>query len=277
MKSIILYFSGTGNTHFIAGKIYTLRKEQEEIEMLPYEQYDSAKLEGVERVYIGFPVYGLTLPPLLEEPFFRNLAGKEVYLFATMAYSAGVSLNRAVELAGKSGATVIGARTVQMPGSDGMGFMKADSPQIAKMLKLAQGDIPEMREIAEDLTAIDNGDYSYKERDFEQVKGLKKGVFIATSKVMAPLEKWMARKLHADENCTGCTLCEKICPTHNITVTGKEVHFGTDCTLCVRCVHHCPTEAINIGKMTKGKFKYSGPGSDRFKPMRLVKGSVTPK
>jgi len=270
MKSIIIYFSGTGNTHFIAQKIQELRENKEEISLLPFEQYDSNVMKDIDRVYIGFPVYGLSIPHLLESTFFEKLAGKQVYIFATMAYSAGVSLNRAVKLAQNKDAIIIGARTVIMPGSDGMGFMKEDSPQIANMCDRDFDAIPEMAVIEEDFRAIDEGDLSFRDKSFGEISSIKKGLLSASSQIMKPMEKWLSSKLNADENCTGCSLCEKICPTHNIRVTGKEVAFGDQCTLCVRCVHHCPSQAINIGKMTKGKFKYPGPGEKKFRPIKLV-------
>ncbi len=271
MKSIIIYFSGTGNTHFVASKIVELRSDKEMITLMPYEQYSPERVEEADRVYIGFPVYGLTLPHLLQEPFFKSISGKEVYIFSTMAYSAGVALAKSVELARVNGATVIGARTVVMPGSDGLGFMKEDSPQVSAMCERDFESIPEMRLIEEDLVAIDNGDTSYRTSDFSHLSSVAKGALSIGAAVMKPMEKWLSKKLNANSGCTGCTLCEQICPTHNITVTGKSVTFGETCTLCVRCVHHCPSKAINIGKMTVGKFKYPGPGEKRFRPMTLVK------
>ena len=200
MKSIIIYFSGTGNTHFIAEKIKELRCEKEEITLLPFEQYDSKLLESVDRVYIGFPVYGLSVPHLLEAKFFEKLEGKQVYIFATMAYSAGVSLNRAVELAKSHDAIVIGARTVVMPGSDGMGFMKVDSPQVAKMCDKDFDALPEVALIEQDLRAIDEGDQSYRDNYFGEIGSIKKGLLSVGSQIMKPMEKWLSSTLNADEN-----------------------------------------------------------------------------
>ncbi len=237
---------------------------------MPYERYDVSVVDKMDRVYIGFPVYNSTIPNLLQDKFFQDLAGKEVYIFATMAYSAGLSLTRAVKLAQEHNATVIGARAVIMPGSDGMSFLKKDSPQIAKMCNRDFNAIPEMDLIAADLAAIDKGDLVYRDREIVRLSSFIKGLYTVIFTLMSPIGKWLSKKLKADDHCTGCKLCEKICPTHNIIVSGKKVEFGNDCTLCLRCIHHCPAQAINIGNLTKGKFKYPGPGDSRFNPIDLV-------
>ena len=51
-------------------------------------------------------------------------------------------------------------------------------------------------------------------------------------------------------------------------VKGK-VEFSDKCYLCLRCVHQCPVEAIQIGKITREKFRYKGPEAN-YKPERVL-------
>ena len=57
------------------------------------------------------------------------------------------------------------------------------------------------------------------------------------------------------ENCTGCTACEKRCPTHAITGDPKKAFFIEPglCIDCGACGVICPDEAIldTYGNVTK--------------------------
>ncbi len=48
------------------------------------------------------------------------------------------------------------------------------------------------------------------------------------------------------EQCTGCGICEDVCPVNAITVKDDIAHIGEDCTECGACVDECPNEAISL-------------------------------
>ncbi|MEL7656539.1 MAG: EFR1 family ferrodoxin, partial [Bacillota bacterium] len=54
-------------------------------------------------------------------------------------------------------------------------------------------------------------------------------------------------KFYADDKCTGCGICEKVCPVHTIKVNGKPT-WGKECTQCLGCINRCPVHAIQSGK-----------------------------
>lgn len=56
------------------------------------------------------------------------------------------------------------------------------------------------------------------------------------------------KRFKVNEDCTHCGLCESICPNKAIQIQNqKPVWVKKDCTLCLACVHRCPTNAISFG------------------------------
>lgn len=50
------------------------------------------------------------------------------------------------------------------------------------------------------------------------------------------------------EKCTGCGICEDICPTDAITVNETASVDEEKCVDCGTCVDECPNEAISPDK-----------------------------
>lgn len=52
------------------------------------------------------------------------------------------------------------------------------------------------------------------------------------------------------ENCIGCKLCEKVCPTEAIIVLDKKAEIDTAlCLQCTSCVQVCPKDTIHYVKL----------------------------
>lgn len=43
--------------------------------------------------------------------------------------------------------------------------------------------------------------------------------------------------------CSGCGVCEKACPLHNIHVENGKAVSGSRCTRCYRCFSNCPQKS----------------------------------
>ena len=53
-----------------------------------------------------------------------------------------------------------------------------------------------------------------------------------------------AQKYIVNSRCNKCGICAKVCPSGNITVTGK-VCFADKCEVCFACLHLCPQNAMH--------------------------------
>lgn len=69
------------------------------------------------------------------------------------------------------------------------------------------------------------------------------------NKIMPSLNNGKAIKINADK-CTSCRVCTQVCPIGNIIVTTTAQRLSKKCEFCLACVHNCPQNAIGL-KMDK--------------------------
>ena len=76
-------------------------------------------------------------------------------------------------------------------------------------------------------------------------------------------------------SCTGCGLCERLCPVSNILVNkgadqqGKgEPEWLHHCEHCMACISWCPVKAIDYGDRTPSRRRYHNP---RIKVEELIR------
>ncbi|MFZ5967716.1 MAG: EFR1 family ferrodoxin [Bacillota bacterium] len=274
MKILILYFSGTGNTAYVAQYIKeNLTSEGHELTVSPLEMFKKENIVQYDMLVFGFPVYACDVPIFIQK-YLEDIpvtTAKAVSIFCTKAFFTGDALRHGLQIFESRGYIPIAYADISMPGSDGLAFMEKNSSSAQKAInrdfsKLIEVDamIEQMKEAAKVLEEHGVKEYGV---------GLSTNPFISLfggllNRIYPVFEEKLKRKFWADENCIKCGKCEKICPANNIQVK-EEVCFGSNCYLCMRCIHQCPKEAIQIGKRTIGKFRWKGPLGN-YDPLKLI-------
>ena len=69
--------------------------------------------------------------------------------------------------------------------------------------------------------------------------------------------KLTANAFYAENVCTGCGKCGRLCPLNNIKIIDKKPVWGNQCTHCMACIGNCPVKAIEYGTVTKDKEQYN--------------------
>jgi ferredoxin len=69
----------------------------------------------------------------------------------------------------------------------------------------------------------------------------------------------MDKSFAADSNCNGCGICKKVCPSSNITIEHGKPVFHHKCEQCYSCLHWCPQQALQYGNKTRGLKRYHQP------------------
>ncbi|MGI6005990.1 MAG: 4Fe-4S dicluster domain-containing protein [Ruminococcus sp.] len=61
-----------------------------------------------------------------------------------------------------------------------------------------------------------------------------------------PPDAWQ-HLLQVTENCTGCGICRKVCPSGSISLTDKKaIYTPGNCQTCLACIHACPHQAMKL-------------------------------
>ena len=97
-------------------------------------------------------------------------------------------------------------------------------------------------------------------------------VFICpTGLLFASLARWRRIVISSPELCSGCALCEKVCPTG--AAQPKPGPTGPDCLLCGRCTKRCPAGEFSLMSRA-GSIKRSTGGGSLFTRREIIRGSV---
>ena len=249
---MIFYFSGTGNTQWVARKL--AEATGEELCYIPDELQKGNlvyELKEGERLGFCFPTHGWQ-PPHIFRQFIHQSSFKNatyVYAVTTCGDNMGEAmtiLNKELRARGLEAETLF---SVIMPESYVcLPFMHTDSKE------------RETQKITEAKRRMEYICRIVKERK-RGIIDLERG---ATPRLYSyVIGGYFNRHMITDKKftvdtdvCTKCGKCQKVCPVGNIEGTPpKWLHSG-QCTMCLACYHHCPVHAINYGKITRKRGQY---------------------
>lgn len=251
MKSVIYYFTGTGNTLAVARALATVLGDTK---LVPLRRAICAGgvSSDADVVGIAFPVYFLGIPAIVRE-FLQQLrfeGDPYIYAIATCGERPGPALFDVKDLLAERGRTLAAGYVVVMPENYiGPVDLMQDADRVQEKDAAAKGRIPAI------ATAIRERKVSTPEGDCSAL--LKIGGMVART-LMTSVYR-VPHRFHTTEKCNRCGTCGRICPTRNITMTSKGVRWDSSCIQCYACIHWCPQEAIEIGGRTLGKRRYHHP------------------
>lgn len=248
------YFSGTGNSLYVAKKLGDREEELISIAKLMDKKDKVYEFILKENESIGFiyPIYAWGPPKIVVEFInkikFINFNNNYVYAVATCGENIGNSMNIINKSLAKKGIALSSGFSVIMPNNYVI-FGDVDSDDVVKtVIDKADKRINEVNEIIK----------SRRCDIFDVVKGPMPGILTS---IVHPLFKKQAtstKYFYAKDECNGCGICEKVCNSNTIKVEGKPV-WGKECTGCLACLHLCPNKSINYGKGTEKKGRYVNP------------------
>lgn len=248
---MIFYFSGTGNSEWIARTL--AKRLQERVASIPalvkVNQWKHT-LEKDEIVGFVYPVYAANPPKMVLE-FIRRLSFENdegQYRFAVCSDDqTGAALALADKALAKKGHGLDAAWAVDMPNNYLIGA-DVDPPEVQQQ-KLAAAK-EKAKEIEKAIRRRQTGIFEGKRRaGFE---------YIVAGKLFNAL-MLDAKPFNVTDKCKSCGLCADNCPADVIELKDGRPIWEGECTLCLGCIHRCPQRAIEYGKGTVPKGRYYNP------------------
>ena len=247
---MVLYFSGTGNSKFVAERIAEgINDKAENISQYIKEEKKAEFREDGVYVFVG-PAYvsapARTLIDFVDESSFPS--GIKAYFVITCAAAIGISPVIDKKLCERKGFEYMGSATVVMPQNYIAYFKTASMDENRETVKAA---IPVVDGIVE---AIKNKDIIEDRKMFFME-------YPSTVAVADLYYKFFMKtgKFKASDECISCQKCVRVCPLGNVSLTDGKPVWGKKCTHCMACINYCPKGAIEYGKGSKGKPRYNGP------------------
>lgn len=267
MKTVIYYFTGTGNSLAAARRIGALLGDSELIPIASLKDTTGRVVPAADRVGIVCPVYDAGVPRIVAEFIGRLDLSKTGSAFAVVTMGGtGVSalhqINRILKEG--QGRTLDAAFAIKMPGN----FPPVGKPPVngKKAAILAAADI-QFAAIAQDIS---------------RSRAVPPGFSPVSSLMRYLLYPPFFRNVHAGDKdfsvspaCTSCGTCAAVCPVGNIVMTDGRPSWQHRCEFCCACLHFCPVEAIdlNVFQGTKGRGRYRHPDL-KIADMKVQRGDV---
>jgi NAD-dependent dihydropyrimidine dehydrogenase PreA subunit len=253
MKTILYYFTGTGNSLAVAEGLARRLGDCEVVPMASLAGGTSPIIPPAERVGIISPVYFFGLPALVAVFSGRLDPGRARYVFAvvTMGGSGGSAALRQLDgilRRGPGGRKLDAGFTVKMPGNYILMYEPPAGKKREKILREAE------RRMGEIADAVKRGLPVRLPWSFVAflVHGLMYPRFAAG---VADAD----RRFTVDDRCTSCRICEEVCPVENIRLDAGRPVWLHHCEQCMACIQHCPTGAIQAGPETESRARYRHP------------------
>lgn len=248
MQTIIYYFTGTGNSLWLAKRLARQLPDASVISIIRALRQPQQSVIA-ERIGLVFPVYYCGMPSIVTEFLRRVDLSRSEYRFAVL--NSGGMFGRAMtylcNALHQSGCDLHAGYKVKMPSNFilGRGLTEA---QVHRKLQ-------NVNEVMEHIT--------------QRVRAGERGID-HDGKVLRTLSpllyNWWLKRSHlrdaryiVDETCNGCEMCKEVCPVGNITIHDGRPVWHHACEQCLACLHLCPREAIQYGARTRGRRRYRHP------------------
>lgn len=260
-RTVIFYFTGTGNSLAVARKLAELIEDTEIMPVLR-KNAEACINNDTERIGLVYPIYMNAVPRVVAQFIKRLKPLPGCYCFGVATHGgrpgmSGLNLKkhlsvRGIELDAYYEIDMINNTPKGVAPKKWMtlDWEKDITPEKVGQ-KLGQAD----KEICEAAQGI-----LHRERKTPAAPASK------LSHMMMQLLWGVSEKSRSrldfilDDVCTGCGLCERVCTTSRIRMQEGKPQWVTDeCNYCYACFNYCPAQAIAVKHYTKKLGRYHHP------------------
>ena len=268
---LTIYFSGTGNTKYIA-ELFS-RKMGAKCLSIEDEAECIRSINAHEIITFCYPIYGSRVPRNMREFVLRHmdaLIGKKIIIIVTQALFSGDGARVFTDMFDEGTIDVVYAEHFYMPNNicNVPLLRKPGDKTIRKYLAKADAKMDRTCQNINDGIAVKRG-FSRLSRVLGNIQGLlwqgsskreRKNRHNPEAKP-APrftAEQMLKNSVKIRKNCTVCSICVSVCPVQNFEESSGAIKTKGNCVMCYRCVNRCPSKAITVMIPRRPRWQYGG-------------------
>lgn len=244
---MILYFSGTGNSRYLAGELARAL----EMPALDLNQRikagDTAPVQTGPDLVLVTPTYAWRIPRIVERWLEATPLpeARRIWFVMDCGSEIGSADRYNRQLAARKQLLPMGTAPVVMPENYIALFSAPDKAQARQIVERAD---PALRQA---IRCIRAGE------PFAPTRSSLCGRFMS-GPVNPVFYRFFVKAgpFRAEDRCTGCGQCVQRCPLNNIRLDQGRPVWGSQCTHCMACICYCPVQAIEYGKKSQGQPRY---------------------
>lgn len=244
---MVLYFSGTGNSRYIAKRI----ADALQVEVVNLNEKikanDYSPIDAGQDIILVTPTYAWRIPRIVSD-FIAKIeltSAKRIWFVMDCGGEIGNAAKYNVKLADKKHLQYMGTAQIRMPENYIAMF---GAPDVDKARTIVESAEPSIIGTIECIKSA---------QPFPTPRNNLYDRFM--SGPVNPIFYKFCVKAHAfeaNDSCIGCGKCVKNCPLNNVSLKDGKPVWGKQCTHCMACICYCPTKAIEYGKTSVGKPRY---------------------
>lgn len=242
---MVLYFTGTGNSRFIARELGRLLGDG--IYSIGDDLRNGRTGHFSEETVLVFvmPTYMSRMPPVVE----KYIRDSDFYgcCYAYFIFSAAQAVGNAAKycqrLCDKKNLIYMGTAAVKSPANYVVMYDVLPKSEAEKEM---EESIPTIEKLADQI----------RHRSMIELDGSFSGHKPFSAFAPAILKMASAKDFHVNDACISCGSCERVCPLGNISLQNGKPVWGRKCTHCMGCISVCPQKAIDYGKKTQDRNRY---------------------
>ena len=241
---MILYFSGTGNSKYVAKRIADALGDEIVNLNDRIKASDTSLVETDERLIIVTPTYAWRIPRVVRDWLLKTeLRGaKQAWFVMTCGGEIGNADKYNREFCAEKAISCMGTAQIVMPENYIAMFSAPQADKARQIVAQAEPSIDRA------IAAIQ------RNQPFAPTRNKLYDRFM--SGPVNPIFYKFFVKANAFNACIGCGQCAKRCPMNNVALKDGKPSWGKNCTHCMACICYCPVSAIEYGKKSVGQPRY---------------------
>jgi Pyruvate/2-oxoacid:ferredoxin oxidoreductase delta subunit/flavodoxin len=249
-KTVVFYFSGTGNAKQIALWISEFANRRSiDCQTINIEKTDIREIEPISTDMLMFfisPIHGFNYPKIMLDFISRFPKGRNKIVL--MNTRAGMKIGRFVTPGLTGIAFILSTLILKRKGYKIVGQIPFDMPSnwISIHPALNENTVKYIHKRILSLVEKHTQKIFSGKSDFLSYRDLIQDILISPVSLAYYIAGRFAfaKSFYASSDCDNCGLCLKHCPVDAIKIKNNRPYWTYNCESCMRCMNICPKKAI---------------------------------